>query len=210
MNSFDSGTSFKLLLTICKDNSAQQYESAWREFFRRYKKRIYQIVVYRSQSWLSPKTKVQLKDIANDIVAQVFIILPKALESFREVSNEKYFLLWIGTICNRAVSAHFKRNYSAVNSEIDIDENPNIAGTLPIDNRWELFEFIKETLTENSSRKKNVNRDLSIFLLYTWGNFSEQDIKKHHCFKDLGNRVVEVTVNRQRNILKKNKVNESI
>jgi len=203
VNTINPATLLKDLLEHCCNKSSNLYERAWREFLRRYKIKVHQIVLYRCQSWLSPKVKVQLKDITNDIVSQVFLMLPKAIASYREVSNEKHFLLWIGTICNRTVSAYFKKNYSTQNIETDIDENPEIAGSLPLDNRWELFEYIKEILTKDSSKKKNAQRDLLIFLLYTWGNFSEQDIKKHHCFKDLGNRVVEVTVSRNRDTLRK-------
>ena len=146
MSSIDSSTSFKYLVTICKDESSSLYEKAWREFLQRYKLRIYQIVFYRSQSWQSAKTKAQIKDIVNDIVSQVFIILPKSIKGLKEISNEKPFLFWIGTICNRAVSAYFKKNYSNAFSETDIDEYPEIEGNLPLDNRWELFDFIKETI----------------------------------------------------------------
>ncbi|KAA3614176.1 MAG: sigma-70 family RNA polymerase sigma factor [Calditrichaeota bacterium] len=204
MSSFGSETSFQSLITLCQDPSLKGYQGAWREFLRRYKQRIYQIVFYRCDSWQSPRVKTQLKDIVNDIVSLVFKDLPKSIKNYREVSKEKIFLLWLTTICNRAVSFYFKDRYIDIISNYQIDDYPEIVGDLPLDNRWELFELITDVLTRDSSHKRNVQRDLVIFLLYTIGNFKEEEIKKHHCFKEIGPRVVEVTVSRKRKILKEN------
>ena len=48
----------------------------------------------------------------------------------------------------------------------------------------------------------NIERDINIFHLYTWADFSEEMILFNPCFQDIGHRVVDNVVNRMRSQLK--------
>ena len=76
--------------------------------------------------------------------------------------------------------------------------------------KWELFDFVKKSLLEDTKRKSNADRDLLIFMLYTWSNFSANEVKKLACLSDIGDRVVDLVVNRGREKLNKNNADERI
>jgi len=96
--------SLEELITYCSDAHSPQREAAWRQFLKRYKVFIYQVVTRRCLTWRVPRLRRQLSDVVNDIVCEVFAILCNSLSDFREVSDEKKFKLWLATISNRAVS----------------------------------------------------------------------------------------------------------
>lgn len=192
------------LITHCSDTNSPQRESAWRQFLKHYKVFIYQAVTRRCLTWRVPRLRRQLSDVVNDIVSEVFIILCKALSDFREVEDEKKFKLWLATISNRAVGRYLQREFFCEMAEPDLEEFRNYIQCLGHDSRWELYEnVIEKLLTASGNKKKNLERDINIFLLYTWADLSQPMILSHPCYVDMGHRVIDNVVNRMRDMLKK-------
>ena len=143
--------------------------------------------------------------MVNDIASEVFIILCKSLGQYQEVENEQKFIVWLNTICNRAASHYLKRQFIDSMSDIDPSEMHDLIGGLDIDGCWELYDYTITALREANGRKKrNLERDINIFQLYVWADFSENMILFNPCFEEIGHRVVDNVVNRMRMQLKNN------
>ena len=183
------------LIDNCTNKKSPLFEVCWREFFRRYKKRIFQIILFHCNKWEKIHSPGQIKDSANDILSEVFIILSNSLNKFKNTGDERIFFLWLGTICSRTVNHYYKKK-SAVSylSEEQIE----IKDDREIDTKWELFEYIVQTISIKNSNKKNAQRDLLLFLMYTWGSFSPADIRNFPCFTEIGHRVIDNVVSRAR------------
>ena len=87
-------------------------------------------------------------------------------------------------------------------SEVDPAEIQDLLGGLPLDNRWEIYDNMVSRLRESGSKKRNLERDINIFFIYVWADFSEDMILFNPCFSDIGHRVVDNVVNRMRKQLK--------
>jgi len=203
MNRINASSSLKELLDCCTRESSPQYQNGWREFSARYKMIIYQNVTRRCLGWRVSRLHRQRSDTVNDIVTEVFMILLSSLSSYREVEDERKFRLWLATVCNRAAGRFLQREFTSALAEADIEEFQNYIHGVQFDTRWELFENVVAKLRRKTgTKKRNLERDINIFLLYTWGDLSEPMILSHPCFKDMGHRVVDNVVNRMRAILR--------
>lgn len=206
MDNSVSSLPLKELLRICTDEHSSHWEAGWREFMTRYKDIIYQQITRRCVSWRVSRLRRQFSDTINDIALQVFEILLKSLSTFREVDNERMFILWLATVCNRATSRYLQREFSDVLTEPDMEEFQNYIRDIGFDERWELYEMIVQQLRGFPGKKKrNLERDINIFLLYTWSDLSQDMILMHPCYKEIGHRVVDNVVNRLREVLRKEK-----
>lgn len=87
-------------------------------------------------------------------------------------------------------------------SEVDPSEMFDIIGGIDIDCQWEMYDHTVRQLRQSNGKKRNLERDINIFHLYTMADFSEDMILSIPCFKDMGHRVVDNVVNRIRKILK--------
>jgi hypothetical protein len=207
MKSANSALSLKDLITYCCQSNSLKWESAWREFLKRYKVFIYQCVTRRCLSWRTPRLKRQLSDTVNDIVSEILNILVKSLASFREVDDDHKFKLWLATVSNREVGHYLRREFCSELTEPDLEEFRNYIRYLENDLRWELYESVVEKLrVAHGEKKKNLERDINIFLLYTWSDLSQPMILAHPCYQDLGHRVIDNVVNRMRECLKGEKI----
>jgi len=197
-------TSLDELISQCQNPGTAQWEKGWREFLDRYKSGIYNSITKRCLSWNVPRLRSQLSDAVNDIFSEVLAILVKSLGDFKEVENEQKFIAWLNTICNRAASYYLRRQFIVYMSEVDPSEMHNILGDLNIDSRWEIYDHTVAALRElNSGKKRNLERDINLFHLYVWADFSDDMIQSIPCFNEIGHRVVDNVVNRMRNQLKK-------
>lgn len=191
-----------ILKNISKTKSAN-YEQCWRDFTKRYKNFIYNVVTRRVLTWNVPRLRNQLSDVVNDIVAEVFIILIKSISTYRELENEKKFLFWLSTVCNRAASHFLKKQFISTMTDQEIEDVQEYYKVLQTEARWELYESVVKDLRESSSKsKRNIERDITLFNLYTISDFSPQMIESTPCFDSIGHRVVDNVVNRARESLK--------
>lgn len=187
------------LIRHCTDQNSKRYQPAWQEFLNRYKMAVYNAVTKRCVSWNVPRLRRQLSEVVNDISAEVFIILYKSLVTFREVQNEAKFIVWLTTICNREASRYLQRYFLQTLTDFDIDKFQDLIGAINFDNRWELYEFtVKKMRRQHSKGKKNLERDMNIFLLYIWSDFSDKMVLTHPCYGELGHRVIDNVINRMR------------
>jgi RNA polymerase sigma factor (sigma-70 family) len=202
MNNF---TDFKLEenLRFMGKSKSNQYEQCWRAFLKNYKNFIYHVVTKRVLTWNVPRLRMQLSDVVNDIVSEIFITLHKSITSFRETDDEKKFLFWLTTICNRTASHFLRKQFISTVIENEIQEIQEYYKVLQTDVRWELYENIVKDLREYSGKsKRNLERDITLFNLYTISDFSHHMIELTPCFDSIGNRVVDNVINRTRDVLK--------
>ena len=196
------------LLINCCDELSPHRESAWREFLKRYKHFIYQVITHRCLGWQVSRLRRQLSDVVNDVVSEVFIILTHSLVQYREVDNEKKFRVWLATVCNRATGRYLKREFFSEIVETDIEEFHNYIHGLEFDSLWELYESVIDQLrSNNSAKKRNLERDINIFQLYIWSDLSQLNIQTHPCYADIGHRVIDNIIHRLRAQLKEDKNN---
>jgi len=206
MDKSSNSTLREILKHISEANSVY-YEQSWRKFTKQYKDFIYQVVTRRVLSWNVPRLRNQLSDVVNDIVAEIFIILLKSISSYREIDDEKKFLYWLTTVCNRAASHFLKKQFISTMIDNEIEDLQKYYKVLQNDVRWELYESIVRDLRESSGKsKRNLERDISLFNLYTISDFSHQMIEFTPCFDNIGHRVVDNVVNRTRDILKEKQI----
>ncbi len=203
---------FQQFLDDCSNPGSANYEQAWRQFIERYKLFIYNQAAKHCRKWNVPRLNTQYSETVNDIFSEVILTLCengcRALKNFRARDNEKMFLSWLATICSRATGRFIQRHFSMVLADAEIDNFIDYIIDLDFDTRWELFETIVEILRDtSSSKKRHLERDINIFLLYVWADFSAPMIKIHPCLQEIGPRVVDVVVNRFRQQLNENKSN---
>lgn len=198
---------FPELLKHCTDPKSPQRENAWLEFLKRYKIPIYNFIKRRCYSWNVSRLDRQFSDVVDDIVSEVFLILYNSLGTYREVDNEKKFVIWLSTICNRASSHHLQKNFIQVMTDFNIDEFTELVGGLSFDNRWELYEStISRMRRLHGSKKQNLERDMNIFLMYIWSDFSDKMVLAHPCYNQIGGRVIDNVINRMRKLLREDKI----
>lgn len=203
---------FQQFLDNCSNPGSANYEHAWRQFIERYKLFIYNQAAKHCRKWNVPRLNTQYSETVNDIFSEVILTLCendcRALKNFRARDNEKMFLSWLATICSRATGRFIQRHFSMVLADAEIDNFIDYIIDLDFDTRWELFETIVEILRDtSSSKRRHLERDINIFLLYVWADFSAPMIKTHPCLQEIGPRVVDVVVNRFRQQLNENKSN---
>lgn len=154
-----------------------------------------------------PRLRRQLSDTVNDIIGEVFIILCnnnfKALRSYEALDNEKKFLSWLATICNRTTSHNIKRYFKDLFVECAPEEIQIYINNLGLNTRWILYEELVTDLRSFAKRDRgNMERDISIFMLYKWEQFSKPMITSHPCLKNIEHHVIDVVVARQLDCLR--------
>jgi hypothetical protein len=130
------------LVACCSDRKNKEYEKAWREFIKRYKTYIYQVITYRCTSWRVSRLRRQMSDTVNDVVSEVFTILTRSLGQYKEVEDEKKFRLWLATICNRAAGRFIKREFFTDMADEDLEYFRNYIREIEFESRWELYENV--------------------------------------------------------------------
>lgn len=198
---------FSELLKQCTNpESPRQLETAWYEFMKRYKTHIYSAVTRRCMSWNVPRLDRQISDVVNDIASEVFVIIYKSLAGFKEIEYERKFIIWLTTICSRSSSHYLQRQFMHTLTDLDIEVFQDVIGGLSFDSRWELYESAADRMRSvQSSKKKNLERDINIFLMYVWSDFSDKMVLTHPCYSSLGGRVIDNVINRMRSVLREDK-----
>lgn len=194
------------LLQYCSDRSNKMWQSAWKEFHRRYNDFIYRAVVKRCRSWKAARLKDQFSESVNDIVGDVYKILITKLHTFKDSRNKKVFEIWLTQICNRSASYFLRRKFvNVLVAEPAATFMHYVKGVNPF-NKLEFYEDLISFLRERkTSRQRLLERDLHIFFLYVWADLPKEIVLRHPCFSDVGERVVYVVVDRLRSTLKKEK-----
>jgi hypothetical protein len=158
--------------------------------------------------WGVPRIQRQFSDFVNEIVDEVFATLYKndcqALRGFVARDNERMFLAWLGTICERTANRSIRSLIRVRLLDEEHEELHDSLRSLDSNERWELYETIVAELRGFSKRKsERRERDIHIFQLYVWADFSEPMIETHPFLKNLGARIVDNVVNRMREYLRR-------
>lgn len=200
---------FEELIDACSHPGSSSWDLGWKEFIRRYKRFIYNNVTKTCVAWNVPRLHKQLTDSVNDVVSEIIYLLCrnecKVLRDFRNRTSEQAFLSWLAVICRRASSRYIQQNFTNVITDGDISEIKKYVGCLEFNIQWELYEHLVAQCRISSKKKKpNIERDIHIFQLYAWADFSADMISSMPCLKSIGYRVVDNVVNRMRKHLKSN------
>jgi hypothetical protein len=201
--------SLRDLLDSCCDEPGARWESGWSEFIRRYKRFIYHAVARTCSSWSASRLRMQLPDAIDDVVSDVLVLLcrdrGRALRNFRSCDDERVFLAWLATVCRRKSSRHMLRYFSSKMVEAEAGEIPALVSSLGGDRRAELYEhFVEFFRSRPAGNKIHLERDIFIFQMRVWADFSMEMIRGVPCLGGIGHRVVDNTVHRMRSALRRN------
>ncbi|MFQ5708742.1 MAG: hypothetical protein ACE5HO_14900 [bacterium] len=209
MSQSNKGLAFRQLLEFCSNPDCPQWQFAWSEFIRRYKKYMYNVILNRCLMYKNGRMRRQLSEVVNDIfsnaTAQLYKNNCRALQEFRARDNEKMFLAWLAIICNRKTSTHVNKFFIKPLFENDIDELHQCIQSIDPAMRWQLYDYYVSALRKCKGSKRTTERDINIFKLYVWADFSNEMILSIPCLSSIGGRVVDNVVNRMRKCLRKNK-----
>ena len=198
--------SLQQLLVYCTDNHSPYWQNAWNEFINRYKNYIYKIVIRVCNDWHIERLQCQKSDFINDIVSEIFLELFKndtrVLKSYKNLDQEHLFLIWLSTLSTRMARRNIEKHFRNDTILTDWDDFKSFREYLQPDLCWELYDMTVNILREKHN-SENKERDIHIFMLYTWSNFSNDIIHKLPFFKFLGKRVIDNVVNRLRNTIRK-------
>ncbi len=205
--------SFSELLDLCSDSKSPFHNDAWREFIRRYKNLIYDNVVKRCRAWNHTRLHRQMQEAADDIVTDIFLNLCKddfqAIRNFRGRHKKKQFFAWLKAISIHAANNYNKKYFIRYLADMDIiDEGELSLGAdylskLDFNTGWSLYEAIVDQLRHSpKTQRKNLERDIHIFMLYVWMDFPKEMIAAIPCLRDIGHRVTDLVVNRLRTTLR--------
>jgi hypothetical protein len=200
--------SLRDLLESCCDARGARWESGWYEFIRRYKRFIYQMVARTCASWGAARLHKQLPETIDDVVSDVLALLcedrGRVLKGFKARGDERLFLSWLATVCRRRSSRHILRYYSSKLVDSDAGEIPGLVSSLEIERQGELYEHLVSLFRRTAARNKiHLERDILIFQMHAWADFSMDMILRVPCFDRIGHRVVDNTVSRMRSVLRR-------
>ncbi len=183
------------LITQCASEEISEKNQAWQIFWQRYHARIYGFARYACQKSIRPRHRL-FKDVVDDVVGDVLFILNSELSSFRNRDDEGRFLAWLSMITNRAALRYMQKNYSRLYFN---DRNEETLNSREPFHCWELYDylvaFFRKTRKKNSVQSE---RDISIFMLYTFADFSPETIKKQPCLKNVSLRAIQLVLNRMK------------
>lgn len=162
----------------------------------------------RCTSWGSLRIRRQFSDFVNEMVDAVFANLYKndcrALRNFSARDNERMFYAWLATICDRTANRHIR---AMIRDRLIEDEPAEIRDRLSggdANGRWELYEMVVAELREFAKRPTDhLERNIHLFQLCVWADFSEPMIQAHPFIRNLGPRIVDNVVSRMREFLRR-------
>ncbi len=183
MDQFVTPLTLQQLLLYCSNPDSPHWESAWREFLQRYKKPIYRYIDSYCSAWRLPRLKLQFSEVVNDILNDVIYYLCrdefKILKSYRECGNEKQFLAWLASICISRGTRYLHSFFSESLSEEKVEDLRSSIAELESDLQQELYETMVAKLRSSAGKKKlYLERDIHIFMLYLWSEFSPAQISQ--------------------------------
>ncbi|MFQ5649320.1 MAG: hypothetical protein ACE5IY_05205 [bacterium] len=194
-------------MSYCYDAKSEFHERGWREFLRRYKKFMYNIIINTCRQYRVTRLNRQFSETVNDIFNEALNTLLKddyrALRSVQAKDNEKQFLSWLAVTCHRCASANIKKYFKNSLVETDPTAFAPYMNTLSYSELWPLYEeLVNDMRSSSRASRKNLERDIYLFMLYKWEQLPQPMIRTIPCFKKTGIRVIEVATARMLKYLK--------
>ncbi len=182
----------------------------------RYRDTMLNAIARKCYQWNSRGLDMQTGDVINDVLSTVLLNLCqndcRVLRDFQNRDNEIKFKAWLAIICQRSAGRYLKnrlfRHDRIVMEEKEDQRSESPGEFLPgyqmssvsQSTRWELYE---ETVARLSrGKRRNLQRDIHLFLIYTWADFDLDMIDALPCLKGMGGRTVDNVVHRLRKILR--------
>lgn len=193
--------SLEELLNICENPSSPDFQAGWFELLRRFQRFVAAIAMQHYQAWDKNRNAIDQSEVVQDIVNTVFLKLFRrdchALKTFQARHSQRAFCAYLATITTRLTTRKLK---IYINPEIlhnafeMVDKPQNDKKTT-----WQFFDFIVKRLRKRAGKKKVfIERDILLFNLYTLADFTTDMILAQPLFRDLGPRVVDNAVFRNR------------
>ncbi|MFQ5640334.1 MAG: RNA polymerase sigma factor [bacterium] len=199
---------FQQLLDYCSDRESPHWQAAWGQFIESYKNYIYKVILNRCTSFKHPRIQLNVSEHVNDIFADVMVKLTanqcKILQDFHERDNEKIFLSWLGIISSRCALNELMKIAAEPVVGNEVENFQDFLHTTEPIQRSQLFEDYVAILRDSKENKRKVERDILLFNLYIWADFTTDMIADMPCFHGLGERVVDNLVHRIRKLLREN------
>jgi hypothetical protein len=211
MNEPDDSTSLWWLLSTITDRDSADWDRGWNIFFAKYKPLIYSVVLKRVRAWNIYRVSLDVAEFVNDVAGHVFLQLvangSRDLKNFKKSNDEGRFICWLKTFASRTSNRYIKsRHILDLHDCRDIPEFISHAKSVGQIQRWELYDRIVWMLRNlEKKRGKCTERDINIFMLNSWGDFSQDMIVALPGYRDLGHRVIDNVIGRFRNVLQKNR-----
>lgn len=212
MPEFSSPLSLRELLKRCTNHHSPEFEYAWTLLMRRYEAYIYTQIKRQCLKWKSERLHLQIDEVAQDIFTKIieeFCIHDfKALRDFRgsevDEDNGRMFLGWLAVICHNQSNRELRKRWWRVIQNQGPGKLPETIWELDSEMIWMLYWDVVSTLRDGA-HNRNLERDIHIFLLFTFGGFTEAMIRATAYMQKLGSRVIQVVINRMREKLRKRK-----
>ena len=196
------------LLDVCSNPQSPLHKQGWQQFIKRYLPHIERKITVFCKKWHLARLDMQKSEAVNDIRARVFEILCqnnfKALKDYHYRQNEYRFLSYLSAICHNATS-HYVKGYLNRVSMMEPEDAHMIVGELATDMSHELFEYVVQLLIDSRKKHpKNFERDINLYLLYVWGDFSKDTIADMPIYRGVVTpKMVDLAVHRLRAVLRK-------
>ncbi len=202
----DEKLSLEELLEHCSDQTSGKREYAWRQLLSIYKQYMYKAISSRCLGFRLESVRRNMQTICDEVIDEVVYTLCrndcKVLKSFRHRDKEKVFRTWLARVCNTCAWIHVQRNYITPIYYRPLDEiRPALLSINP-DELSELYEEHVTVLRTCREHAGNIERDINIFKLYVWEDFTMDMLRTIPCYRDLGGRVVDDVVHRLRTCLR--------
>ena len=174
-------------------------DRAWNRFWKKYHTRIKQFTIYALHKNISKRHPL-FKDIVNDIVSDALITIKENLASYKHTESEDRFLAWMSIIINRITIRYIQKNYNRIFFDNQIQEKSRYIQP----NRWELYEYIVFSFRKLAAKNSiHTERDISLFTLNAFSEFTPADLLRMPCYKNLTERTIRLALDRLRKKLEK-------
>jgi hypothetical protein len=211
MSEREDSTNLSWLLSTITDRNSADWERGWSIFLQRYKALIYGVVMERVRLWNIYRVSLDISEYVNDVAGHVLFQLvdndSKDLKNFKKSNDEGRFIYWLKIFASRTSNRYIKtRHILDLFDSGDIAEFISHAKSVEQMQQWELYDGTVSILRDaEKKRNKYIERNINIFMLYIWGDFSPDMIAALPGYRNLGHRVLDNVINRYRNVLQKNK-----
>lgn len=193
--------SLKELLKQCTDRSSPQWGKAWRQFIKRYTGYIYKVAYKRCLAWGIKRTGFPLSETVNEIVDYLLEELCRkdfyVLRNFKAYDNETVFKGYLATVTDRIAKRYLRK---CIYEKMSLTMSLQLLDKeLTQDTQWQLFDHLVSSLRKTAGKQaRNVERNILIFTLLHFEDFTTKMLRHQPLFKGLGHRVVHNVINRSK------------
>ncbi|MBN1482556.1 hypothetical protein EH223_10965 [candidate division KSB1 bacterium] len=193
------------ILANCTDPSSPHFENACLTLVNKYKNYIYKIVYKRCTLWYDDQLPIEISELVNDIVNDIFLLLFKknarALDLFRARHSEAAFRGYLATISDRIAQRTLQKNIVTMSLDWVLAQKKQ---AISQDTQWQIFDYLVAIFRLRAGKQeRHVERNILIYTLYTMEDYTKEMLTLSPIFRTIGPRVVDNVISRMREKLKK-------